>query len=252
MQSIRRHHVTITILILLLSGAIALNWFLFKQAETYYIQLNATRLSPLSLHAFANEPQISTIQQEKTVVALFGDSRAAQWPTADSDQFAFINRGIGAQTSIQVSYRYRAHVKPNQPDIVLLQVGINDLKTIGLFPDDERLIVRNVKKSINRIVREATSNGSLVILTTIFPTGKIPLERRPFWSANIDTAVINVNDHIHSMQTENVIIFDSYALLVDENGRLREAFAADELHLNQAGYKMLNDELSSVLGRVQK
>ncbi len=244
MLTIRRHHIIISILLLLLAGSLWLCWVIFQQAETYYTQLNATRLSPLGLHVFINE---TPPQNDKIIITLFGDSRVAQWPTEDNRVFTFVNRGIGAQTSVQVAQRYDAHVKPIKSDILLIQVGINDLKTIGLFPEDEAIIVSNVKKSLDEIVRDAQAEGSIIILTTVFPTGEIPLQRRPFWSKNIDTAVMEVNDHIHSLQSESIFVFDSYALLVDENGRLHEDYAADELHLNQAGYRHLNRSLNQFL-----
>ncbi|MEM7336931.1 MAG: hypothetical protein AAF490_32960, partial [Chloroflexota bacterium] len=182
MLNIQRHHIIITILTLLLAGSLWLSWIIFQQAETFYIHLNATRLSPLGLHAFANEEILS---DDKITITMFGDSRAAQWPTEDNDQFSFVNRGIGAQTSVQVAQRYDAHVAPIQTNILLLQVGINDLKTIGLFPDDEAIIVANVQKSIDQIVTQAEEDDAIVILTTIFPTGEVPLQRRPFWSSQI-------------------------------------------------------------------
>lgn len=40
----------------------------------------------------------------------------------------------GAQTSAQVVWRFAEHIAPLQPDKIILQVGINDLKTIPLFP----------------------------------------------------------------------------------------------------------------------
>lgn len=242
----RRHFIIISLFILLL-GATLLNWVLFKQAETYYTQLNATRLSPLSLHAFTDDSEPSTSLGDRTTVTLFGDSRAAQWPTQNNAQFTFINRGIGAQTAVQVAQRYEAHVAPTQPDILLVQVGINDLKTIGLFPDDETLIIAQVKQNIDTIVQEATADGTLVILTTIFPVGEPPLARQLFWSSSTEQAIIEVNDHLKTLANKDVIIFDTYELLVDENGRLNEAYAADELHLNQAGYFLLNQQLSELL-----
>lgn len=246
MPTIHRHQFIIAILFLLLAGAVWFNWILFKTAEYYYIQLNAVRMSPLGLHAFATETAVSPTD-EQTLITLFGDSRAAQWPTQNNAKRLFINRGIGAQTSVQVAQRYDEHVAPLQPDILLLQVGINDLKTIGLFPKDAQMIVSTVTDNIDKIIAQATSEGSTVIVTTVFPVGDVPLERRIFWTSEIETAVIQTNDHIQTLASENVIVFDTFELLVDENGRLNEEYAADELHLNQAGYAMLNEALDTLL-----
>lgn len=56
-----------------------------------------------------------------------------------------------------------------------------------------------------------------------------------------------VNQQIHSKASQNVLILDSYDLLVDDRGLLNPQFAYDELHLNEAGYTMLNEALAQLL-----
>jgi lysophospholipase L1-like esterase len=73
------------------------------------------------------------------------------------------------------------------------------------------------------------------------------LARRPFWSSEIETAVLDVNVTIRSLASERVIVLDAFAVLADEDGRLRHDYANDELHLNEAGYRALNQELHRVL-----
>jgi hypothetical protein len=117
--------------------SITLNLFLYTQGREYYLQLNETRLDPLGLSYYpsVSDPKALTASRQ-TVVVFVGDSRAASWPPpANLEGFEFINRGIGAQTSAQTLHRFKAQVKPLQPHIVILQVGINDLKTIPLFPE---------------------------------------------------------------------------------------------------------------------
>jgi hypothetical protein len=41
--------------------------------------------------------------------------------------FVFINRGVNGHTAVQTQQRFDQHVTPLQPDIVVIQVGINDL-----------------------------------------------------------------------------------------------------------------------------
>jgi lysophospholipase L1-like esterase len=187
----------------------------------------------------------------QTVVVFVGDSRAASWPPpANLEGFEFINRGIGAQTSAQTLHRFKAQVKPLQPHIVILQVGINDLKTIPLFPERKEAILANCQGNIQQIVSQATSSGTIVILTTIFPTGRVPWERKLFWSPNVAEAVDEVNIFIRSLEAQNVIIFDAYSLLAD-NGVARDDYFQDTLHLNAAGYEALNVELGHILASLK-
>jgi lysophospholipase L1-like esterase len=182
----------------------------------------------------------------------FGDSRAASWPAPSGlDLFEFINRGIGAQTSAQVVLRFDEHVAPLQPQLIVVQVGINDLKTVPLFPESVSTIVENCKTNIGRIVTLSSDLGANVILTTIFPVGFVPFERRLLWSDDIPLALNEVNTYIRSLAREDVIILDTYSLLANSEGVMRSEFAIDTLHLNTAGYDVLNQQLVTVLTSLQ-
>ncbi len=238
----------VTLLVVGLLVSVILNLFLYTQGREYYQQLNETRLDPLGLNYYPSDSgQKALTTPRQTVVVFFGDSRAANWPPpAKFEGFEFINRGIGTQTSAQTLHRFEAHVKPLQPQIVILQVGINDLKTIPLFPERKNAILANCQANIQQIVSQATSSGATVILTTIIPTGKVPWERKLFWSPDVAQAVDEVNSFIRSLEAQNVIIFDAYSLLAD-NGVARDEYFQDTLHLNAVGYEALNVELGHIL-----
>ncbi len=227
--------------LLLLIISLAANVGLLFYARQQYQAVNAVRLDPLNLGYF---PATPPDQAEGITAVFFGDSRAAQWPPPDDlAGIHFINRGIGAQTSAQIVGRFDAHIRPLQPDILIVQMCINDLKTVALFPAHQEQIIANCQHHINQVVQEATAMGATVILTTVFPVGEFPWQRRLVWSPEIDTAVTTINDHIRSLTAENVLILDAYTLLADESGRLQPQYASDELHLNVAGYEQLNQEL---------
>ena len=226
--------------------SLAANGVIYRQARQYYIQLNGIRLDPLGLSYFVGD----TVEvDEARVTAVFlGDSRAEYWPAPDNlPPFQFINRGISSQTSVQVQMRFKEHIRPLAPDILILQVGINDLTRIPVFPDLQDEIMANCKANIRWLVEQSTAMGTTVVLTTVFPTGAVPLARRPFWSSEIETAVLDVNQYIRSLAGDRVIVLDAFAILADEDGRLRHDYANDELHLNEAGYRALNRELRQVL-----
>lgn len=164
--------VPLVALTLVLIVSIALNFLLFQQGKQYYYQLNLTRLDPLGLNDYPSGMK-KTKHPAKVRVVVFGDSRAYQWPEpAGVSQFEFINRGIGAQTSSQIVARFEEHVVSLQPDILLIQMCINDLKTIPLFPHLKLSIISNCKNNIEWSVREARKLGATVILTTVIPPVK--------------------------------------------------------------------------------
>lgn len=220
------------ILVLLLLASFGANLFLGRKAMHYYTLLNALRLDPLELRLYSEQEAIST----KKRVVMLGDSRVQAWPSIESESFVVYNRGIHGQTSIQVRERFVAHVQGLQPDIVVLQVGMNDLKTIGIFPERKEKIVEDCKRNIQILVERIHGLGAHVILTTTIPAGPIPLVRRPVWSDDIDIAVQKLNQHIKSINQDGVHIFD-VAALVDETQYL------DALHLEKEAYKTLNHHL---------
>ena len=134
----------IILLALGLLVSLVFNFILYRQGRGYYLQLNATRLDPLGLEAHParySESERSLGAAHRII--FLGDSRITQWPQPAIDGYQIVNRGIGAQTSTQVLGRYDVHVKPLEPDILLVQVGINDLKAIPL------ITVRRLVNSIN-------------------------------------------------------------------------------------------------------
>lgn len=228
--------------VLLLS--LVLNYVLYKKGEQYYLQLNALRLDPLGSSLFTNA---TSAKSGLPQVVFFGDSRAANWLAPGDEKFEFLNRGIGSQTTVQVLERFDIHIKPIMPEVIVIEVGINDLKTIPLFPEDRDTIVTNCKKNIERIVDKSLDLGATVILATIFPIGEVPIERRPFWSNDVALSIREVNFFIRSLAADKVIILDAYSVLVGSKGQIKPEYSYDLLHLTNAGYLRLNEELILLL-----
>lgn len=246
-KSPRFVQITMMLLLVALLASVALNAIVFLAARHYYLLLNQLHLDPLGLNYYSSDSRQQNIQTP--TVVFFGDSRSQEWPIPNNLQgFSFVNRGITGQTSIQILGRFDKHVASLRPKIIVLQIGINDLKTIPIFPQQKASIIANCKDNIRQIVARSRASGATVILTTIFPVGRVPLARKLFWSSDVDRAIVEVNSYIHSLQAPNVIILDTYALLV-ENGKNK--YDRDTLHTNAKGYTVLNKELIKVLARIK-
>ena len=72
-----------------------------------------------------------------------------------------MNRGVFGQTTAQVLGRFDAHAAPLLPRVVVLQVGINDLKAIPLLPHRRDEIVADCKANLREIVRRSTDAGAI-------------------------------------------------------------------------------------------
>ncbi|NEP79247.1 MAG: SGNH/GDSL hydrolase family protein [Okeania sp. SIO3B3] len=223
--------------------------FFFNRSRKFYLQLNSLQLNPLAIKFYpidTNSKEAKNPNQKNIV--FFGDSRARGWNSPkDFDDFNFINRGISGQTTAQVLGRLNQHLKPLSADTVIVQVGVNDLYRIPIFPENKETIISNCKSNIKEIVRQSRQLGAVVILTTIFPIAEVPLERKLFWSPDVELAIKEVNDFIFSLENKDVIIFDTKAILANEKGKVKEEYSRDFLHLNRAGYKALNEKLMPIL-----
>lgn len=221
------------------------NAWIWQRSQEYYHAMNHIRLDPLGLQSYANAPERAT---EQPTIVFFGDSRAQEWPAPpDMPELRFINRGIGAQTTAQVSGRYMQDVHSLNPKLIIIQVGINDLKTIALFPDQKNTIIADCIANIEQIIHEAKNDGSRVLLTTIFPTRAPSLERQIYWSDEIVAAIRDVNTAILALQSDDILVLDTTALLSDQQGLLRTDLSKDMLHLNADGYAVLNRELVKII-----
>ena len=241
----KRDRIILALCVLALLVSAGLNVVLFRASRDYYRQLSAVHLDPLGLSHY---PLDADPLPGRRSVVLFGDSRAAEWPVPEGlEGWTFVDRGIHNQTSAEVLHRFDAHVASLKPNVVVVQVGINDLKAIPLFPDQRAEIVANCQAHIAQIVARSRKLGATVIVTTLFPLGNVPLERRLFWSGEIEEAQEEVNAYLRTLAGEGVIVLDTAPILADGQGVLRREYSLDLLHLTEAGYRALNAALMPVL-----
>lgn len=241
------HLLASLLLVSVLAASLWLNVRLYQEASGNYNDLNRVRLDPLGLSVYADER--APARNGQPLVVFYGDSRAGEWtPPEGLAGYTFANRSVGAQTTAQVLGRFDQDIAPLAPDIVIVQVGVNDLKTVPIFPQQAPVIIQDTKDNLRAIVQRSLDAGARqVILTTIFPTGEVPLERRLVWSDAVDAAIDEVNATIVSLAGERVTVMVTAPILVGANGRILPVYSRDALHLNGEGYAALNRELVKLL-----
>lgn len=238
---------TICVILALLAAvaALALN------VRSYYSEVNRLRGDPLELETYPIDISASDVSAiKRPLVMFYGDSRAADWKVPElKNAGTVMNRGIGGQTTDQGMLRMDFHLMPYKPDIVILQIGVNDLKIIPLDKEKGKAVVGRVEENILTMVNEIKASGAKVIVTTIFPAGNPPLVRVPVWSPEIHQAIKQVNTYIRSMDDgDQVTVWDIYPLLATPDDRLRPEVVRDFLHLNTAGYAELSKILDEKIG----
>ena len=246
----KSHIVRYGIIFLLAAFAVAscvATLVVLRVAKHYYAEANATRLDPLGLRQLTVPESL----RQPTVV-FYGDSRAAKWPKPPGVDGESLNLGISDQTTEQVLLRFPYHLGQIRPKVVVVQVGINDLKAIPLFPLEEDKIIATCEENIGKIVSFCRERGTHVIVTTIFPVGKSPIERRLVWSDRVAPAIDAVNRHIMSLASDDVTVFNTASVLTGKDGILVSAYSRDFLHLSAAGYEQLNASLGVQINSILK
>ena len=186
----------------------------------------------------------------KPRLVLYGDSRALHWQTAPfAGRFQIVNLAQGAQTSAQLVLQLATR-PPVTGDWALVEIGINDLHPLGVFAGREALIETRLADNLATIVRTLKARSRCLALVTILPPGPVPLERRATWSPRTLDAIAAANQVLRRLADgQRVLLFDGATLVSDEAHWLATPYRTPDafLHLNEAGYDVLNRGLQRIL-----
>jgi lysophospholipase L1-like esterase len=202
--------------------------------------------APASLVYAADNAALSP-KGSKPRVVLIGDSRIAQWPGAVlSSTFEIINRGIGGETAAQLTQRFNADAIALEPDVIVIQAGVNDLVAASLMvPDKGREVARKTAETLRQLAGRGAAGDRRVLISTVIAPAKPDLFRRPVWSGSLSDLVADVNADLKATRwPDGASLIDlSSALVINDGKTLAEEFRYDTLHLNTAGYQRLTELL---------
>lgn len=169
-------------------------------------------------------------------VLFLGDSRMQEWPSLPSERFVTVNAGGGGETTAQIRLRAAATLDAVRPELVVLQAGMNDMKTIGALPDAARDIEASCLANLIALVELCRASGARVVLVPILPAARPSLARRLVWSAEIDAARLRVNAALRTRFSgaAGVRVLDEHLLRADTAADYR-----DTLHFRPEGYQKL-------------
>ena len=241
--------VTISILVALLLGSALANVLLFRKAIEFYAREQSARLTPVDFkYAEANAKLLAEPKTKKRVI-IFGESRCSMWYSNHPQNWGdlqIVNRGIPGESTEQIKARLQADVLALDPDLVILQMGDNDLKAMAVLEGTGEQLRKKTFENIVSIASSIHDSGSPVIITTIFPTGPIGMMRRPLWSDEVTQSIDEVNRRLLKHESPNVTVVDCDAFLRDGT-YIKSEYAMDTLHLTPAGYQALNTALEPIV-----
>lgn len=228
--------------------SLATNWLLLWRCVDAYRENAEMRLNPGNVLQFeAANLSLAESNGDQVRIVFLGDSRIAQWtglPVVPGS--LSINRGVSGETTAQVLQRLQRDVFDIRADVVVVQVGINDLKLLGLFPSMASDIVRRCRENIEQIVRAISDRGISVIVMTILPAGEIEYSRRLIWSETTRASIARINRWLLEDTRDGFTVINCDPGIADGD-RLKAEYARDSLHLNASGYAVLESLLLPIL-----
>jgi len=173
----------------------------------------------------------------KNRVVFMGNSITEGWVIMRPEFFknrAYINRGIGGQTTPQMLLRFRPDVIDLNPKVVIILAGTNDIAGNTGYTSLVTII-----DNIKSMAEIANANGIKVIISSILPAIDY------LWKPGLDpaTKIITINKALKKYAKENNFIYlDYYSAMEDGKGGLKvpDYTAANDLvHPNKAGYLVM-------------
>jgi len=227
--------------------SVLLNIVLSAKYFRSYRMLQSVCLDPMVFGVSQVEQAPPDDCRGEPLVVMLGDSRIAQWsPLPIVGGCRIVNRGVGGQTTALTLLRLQRDVLSVRPCAVVIQIGVNDLKLTGLFPERRQVIVDSCQRNIQELVNRMTREGIQVMLLTIFPPGPAGLLRRSIGWGDVSACVEETNRQLLELAGPCVSVLDCDPIL-KQDGHLRREYAKDTLHLTPSAYEALNRGLVPVL-----
>jgi lysophospholipase L1-like esterase len=232
----------------LLLAAFGMGSLYKRDYKSFYL----LRINPLEDHRI-NQKEINKALVESEIWML-GDSRIQMWDEKlISESGSAANLGIDGQTSEQSLLRLKSYLEVETPEILIVEVGINELKIIGVERELETMILDNFYINIKAITEICQDKGIALILANIFPVGKIEITRRPVWNKSINEAIKTVNATLRTFCDNNKIsYFDAYSILSENGETVNLGYQEDFLHINKLGYEVLSKSLMKQINQIRK
>jgi len=231
-----------------------LNLFLGSFSLNTYKKYLNQRLDPIGLgDSRIQFEKIKDSKKENFRVVFYGSSSAKKWIFPEELKVCeFFNLGVGGQTSEQVVRRAKEEFSCIEADLVILQMGSNDLKAIALFPERYNDVLKSFSQNLELIIDYALTNKMQIVLTTMFPKPQRSIFKKLYFKGEIKEVIKEFNNIIKEKSNrEGVFLFDSYSYLVaKDTERIKSEYVEDYMHINENAYKMMNKHLSGLILKI--
>ena len=222
-------------------------------ARQFYFKWKLAMTEPVGLNTYAAENESLLLAGKskpgnKPRVVLIGDSRVCPMLLPGlEDVCEVVNRGIPGETSAQLTLRIEQDAFALNPDVIVIQSGINDLVAGMGCRSQASSITSQVILHLQQMARQASAAGSKVVLLTVLPPARPEPLRRLIWNERIRGELTKVNDALLEWPAPAGVKVADTATIFGSRTMLPEKYSLNTLHLNTAGYECLNQALSLIV-----
>lgn len=233
----------------------------------------------IGMSSHAAEPILKSADAPYTVVT-FGDSTTAPRTVegGDLDVYAdllqeelmqagvnaqVINAGVGSDTTVRARKRFESDVLIHEPDLVIIQFGLNDsCIDVRLGEDAPRVALRDYVDNLSYFAKTLSARGSRVILMTPNPLlwteklkalyGSPPYDTDDRWGFNLLNAhyAATVRAVAQSMNVPLVDVYQYYAHYDRVPKQAMGDLLLDGMHPNARGHAIIADALMEEITRM--
>ena len=177
-------------------------------------------------------------------VVFYGNSITEGWAPLFASMFPgkpYIGRGISGQTTPQMLVRFHQDVVALRPQVVVILAGTNDIAG-NTGPSTLEMIEDNLE-AMTEIAR---AHGIRVVLSSVLPVFEYP------WRPGLEPApkIIALNAWMRRYAAEvGETYLDYHAAMADARGGLPPSLAADGVHPNEAGYRLMAPLVEDAIAR---
>lgn len=224
-------------LLILLSGSLFITFAGFAQENK----------APVDWALFGRYAKANEQLTAPPRAVFLGNSITEGWWMVDSAFFKdnnYLARGISGQTTAEMLVRFRADVINLKPRAVVILAGTNDLaQNIGYIS------LENIFGNIVSMAELAGLHNIRPVLCSILPV----YDYR--WRPGLEPAgkIVQLNSRLKEYaEANNCAYVDYHAVLKDERNGLPEKYSYDGVHVNPAGYKIMEEIVQETLLEVLK
>ena len=171
-------------------------------------------------------------------VVFMGDSITDMWPLAEYfPGKAYLDRGIGGQTTPQMLIRFRQDVIDLQPKVVVILAGTNDIAG-----NTGPMRLEDIEADYASLADLARANKITVIYSSVLPVHNYTEKSKDFSAQRSPEKILELNKWLKSYcaaVSSGCVYLDYFSLMVDDKGLMKKDLADDGLHPNAAGFKIM-------------